>query len=109
MFIESVVSRYGVDAVSDLPTSQSIDLDPRRNEEPACDKPVRAFVSSLMCLGGMTRPDIANAVRAVACQTHYPAERHWRAVRKIIAYLNKTKDLGLVFVKDGNRKLSVFM
>ena len=57
----------------------------------------------------MTRPDIANAVRAVARQAHDPAERHWRAVRKIIAYLNKTKDLGLVFVKDGDRKLSVYV
>ena len=57
----------------------------------------------------MTRPDIANAVRAVAHQTHDPAERHWRAVRKIIAYLNKTKDVELVFVKDGDRKLSVYV
>ena len=43
-FIESVVSRYGVDAVSDLPASQSADLGPRRNDEPVCDKPVRAAV-----------------------------------------------------------------
>ena len=108
-FIESVVSRYGVEAVSDLPASQSADLGPRRDDEPVCDKPVRATVCSLIWLGGMTRPDIANAVRAVARQAHDPAERHWRAVRKIIAYLNKTKDLGLVFVKDGDRKLSVYV
>ena len=57
----------------------------------------------------MTRPDIANAVRAVARQAHDPAERHWRVVRKIISYLNETKDLGLVFVKDGDRKLSVYV
>ena len=57
----------------------------------------------------MTRPDIANAVSAVARQAHDPAERHWRAVRKIIAYLNKTKDLGLVFVKGGDLKLSVYV
>ena len=44
-------------------------------------------------------------VRPVARQAHDPAERHWRAIRKIIAYLNKMKDLGLVFVKDGDRKL----
>ena len=56
-FIKSVVSRYGVDAVSGLPTSQSADLDPRRNDEPACDKPVRSAVGSLIWLGGMTRPD----------------------------------------------------
>ena len=57
----------------------------------------------------MTRPDIANAVGAVARQAHDSAERHWRAVRKIIAYLNKTKDLGFVFVKDGDQKLSVYV
>ena len=108
-FIEFVVSRYEVDAVSDLPVSQSADLGPRRNDEPICDKPARAAVGSLIWLGGMTRPDIASAVRAVARQAHDPAGRHWRAVRKIIAYLNKTKDLGLVFVKDGERKLSVYV
>ena len=34
---------------------------------------------------------------------------HWQPVRKKIAYLNKTKDLELVFVKDGDRKLSVYV
>ena len=95
--------------MSDLPASQSADLGPRRNDEPVCDKPVGAAVGGLIWLGGMTRPDIANAVRAVARQAHDSAERHWRVVRNIIAYLNKTKDLGLVFVKDGDRKLSVYV
>ena len=57
----------------------------------------------------MTRPDIANTGREVARQGHDSAERHWRVVRKIIPYLNKTEDLGLVFVKDGDRKLSVYV
>ena len=95
--------------MSDLPASQSADLGPRRKDEPICDKPVRAAVGSLIWLGGMTWPDIANAVKAVVRQAHDPAERHWRVVRKIIAYLNKTKDLGFVFVKDGDRKLSVYV
>ena len=95
--------------MSDLPASQSADLGLRRNDELVCDKPVCAAVGSLIWFGGRTRPDIADAVRAVARQAHDLAKRHWRAVRKIIAYLNKTKDLGLVFVKDGNRKLSVYV
>ena len=108
-FIESVVSRDGVDAVSHLSASQPADLDPRTNDEPVCDKAVRAAVGKLIWLGGMTRPDIANVIRAVACHAHDSVERHWRAVRKIIAYLNKTKDLELVFVKDSDRKLSVYV
>ena len=73
------------------------------------NKAVRAAVSSLIWLGGVTWPDMANAVRVVARQVHDPAERHWRAVWRIIAYLNKAKDLGLVCVKDGDRKLSVYV
>ena len=57
----------------------------------------------------MTRPDTANAVRAVTRQAHDPAERHWRAVRRITACLDKMEDLGLVLVKGGGRKLSVYV
>ena len=38
-----------------------------------------------------------------------PAERHWRAVCKIISYLNGTKKLGLVLSKGGGLKLSVYV
>ena len=48
-------------------------------------------------------------VGAVARQAHDAGERHWRAVRKIIPYLNKTNNLGLVFGKDDDRKLSVYV
>ena len=87
VFIEHVASRYGVNTVSGLPAFQSEDLGPRREGEPVCDKPVRVAVGSLIWVGGMTRPDIANAVRGVARQAHDPAKRHGRAVPKIISYL----------------------
>ena len=56
----------------------------------------------------MTRPDIASAVRAVARHARNPAARHWKAVRKIIAYLKATKDLGVVFRRGGDLKLPLF-
>ena len=56
----------------------------------------------------MTRPDIASAVRAVTRHAHNPAARHWKAVRKIIAYLKSTKDLGIVSRWGGDLKLSLF-
>ena len=42
-------------------------------------------------------------------QAYDPAERHWRVVRKIIAYLNKTKDLELVFVEHGDQNISLYV
>ena len=93
--------------MSDLTASQSADLGLRGNDKPVVGKPVRAAVGSLIWLDGRTRLDIAGMVRLIAHQPHDPAERHWRAIRKMNAYLNKMKDLGLVFVKDGDRKLSM--
>ena len=44
----------------------------------------------------------------MARHAHNPAARHWKAVRKIIAYLKATKDLGVVFQRGGDLKLSLF-
>ena len=56
----------------------------------------------------MTRPDIASAVREVARHAHDPAARHWKAIQMMIAYLKATKDLGIVFRRGGDLKLSLF-
>ena len=59
-------------------------------------------------MSGMTRSAIASAVRAVARHPHNPAARHWKAIRKIIVCLKATKDLGVVFRREGDLKLSLF-
>ena len=56
----------------------------------------------------MTRLDIASAVRAVARHAHNPAARHWKMVRKIIGYLRATKNMGIVFRRGRDLKLSLF-
>ena len=73
-FIEYIASGYGVSTLSGLPASQSADLGLRREGEPVCDKPVREDVGSLIWVGGMTRPDITNAVKTVARPARDPAE-----------------------------------
>ena len=51
-----------------------------------------------MRLAGVTRPDIANASRAVADYSHSnPCERYWVAVDKILTYLNATRDLDITY------------
>ena len=56
----------------------------------------------------MARPDVVSAVRAVARHAHNPAVRHWKAVRKIIAYREAKKALGVVSRRGGALKLSLF-
>ena len=51
---------------SDIPATSDVDLRPREEGEPRGDWLYREAVSSPMWLSTMTRPDISNAVRAVA-------------------------------------------
>ena len=44
----------------------------------------------------------------MARHVHNPAAWHWKAVRKIIAYLKATEDLGVAFRRRGDLKLSLF-
>ena len=57
---------------------------------------------------GMTRPDITNAVRAVARYAHEPTERLWQAIMKILSYLNGTRSLGITYVWGSGLSLNVY-
>ena len=68
----------------------------------------REAVGSLMWLSTMTRPDISNAVRAVARHSHNPTDRHWKAVLKVMTYLHGTRGMGLTFVRCSGLDLTVY-
>ena len=65
-FGESMLNCFGVSSSFDIPTTPGVELGPREEGEPKGDWPYREAVGSLMWLSTMTRPDISNAVRAVA-------------------------------------------
>ena len=57
----------------------------------------QSAVGSLMYAMLGTRPDTAFAVSVVSRYASNPTEDHWKAVVRIFAYLNKTRNLQLVF------------
>ena len=110
-FAENLVAQYGISAKSNIPGSPGVDLGPRREGEPGGNEEFplyRPLVGSLMWLSVMTRPDIANALRACARHSHNPSPRHWKAVLQVAAYVNATKEIGLRFVRGSGLKLSVY-
>ena len=62
--------------------------------------PFREIVGSLTWIANQTRPDMANAVRAVARFYHDPKTIHCKAAQKILEYLNATSDLDLTSRRD---------
>jgi hypothetical protein len=80
-------------------------MSPQNEEEEAEMKtiPFREAVGSLMHVMVMTRPDIAYAVGQVAHYAQKPGKQHWRAVKRILAYLIKTKNYGLCFGRSSDQ------
>ena len=108
-YVESLMKRFDVQSISDIPASAGgADLRPKQGNEPGGDWPVREAIGSLMWLSTMTRPDIPNAVRAVARYAHEPTERVWQAIMKILSYLNGTRSLGITYVRGSGLSLNVY-
>lgn len=54
-------------------------------------------IGSLMYAMTSTRPDIAFAVGKLSRYTHNPSDIHWNAVNRVLRYLKKTIDYGIVY------------
>ena len=107
-FASALVERFGITKESDTPASPSVELLPRSENEPQTTEPYREAVGSLMWLANTTRPDLAQAVGAVARHSHDPSDTHWKAVRRVLEYVKMTVGFGLTFVRGSGKHLSAF-
>ena len=107
-FVRTLLKRFGVIHRESTPASPTADLGPTLESDLVVDRPFRQAVGGLMWLAGMSRPDIADAVRAVARHSHDPCERHWKAVMRIMGYLHETPDIGITYKKGKELSLSVY-
>jgi hypothetical protein len=110
-FTVNMVEKYNISTIANIPGSPGVDLGPRKDGEPGGNEEFpkyRALVGSLMWLSVMTRPDIANALRACSRHSHNPSPRHWKALLQVASYVNATKEIGLRFVRGSGLRLSVY-
>ena len=72
--------------------------------------PYREAVGSLLWLSNGTRPDISYAVSQVAKYMSNSGMEHWKAVKRILRYLNGTMDRKIVYNGKSNTiKVSVML
>ena len=55
--------------------------------------PTRLIMYAMLC----TRPDVAYALGIVSRFQADPREDHWKAVKNILKYLRKTRDIFLIY------------
>lgn len=86
-----------------VPADPNITLQPvESDEEKMCNAPYREAVGSLMFLAIVSRPDVAFAVNIASKFLNKPSENHWRAVKRIFAFLVGTVDVGIMYRSGGS-------
>lgn len=100
--------RFDIQYDSQTPSSVEFDLGLKKSDEKEGDCPYQQAVGGLLRISGMPRSDIASAVRAFTRHAHNPAARYWKAVRKVTANLEATRDVGVAFRRGGSLKLWLF-
>ena len=109
MYVKSVIKRFGmVDAkIGSMPAEPHTALCPlSEGEKEVGNVPYCEAVGALMFVAIVSRPDIAYAVNSVTKFLNKHGQIHWRAVKRIIAYLKGTSEFGIEF-RDGGSKLRV--
>ncbi len=113
MYIEEVLKRFSMENSKRglLPLRHGIHLFkkmcPNTSEEiqRMSKIPYASTIGSLMYAMLCTRPDIALAVSLTSRYQSNPGEEHWTAMKNILKYLRRTKDLFLIF--GGSSELKV--
>ena len=69
------------------------------------DVPYASAIGSIMYAMLCTRPDVCLAISLAGRYQSNPGEDHWTAVKNILKYLKRTKDMFLVY--GGDKELIV--
>ena len=83
-----LVKKFCLTSTQSVPLRVGVKLEEFDEDEKVGNWPFRESVGSLMWLSISTRPDIANAVRAVARYCTAPRAIHWKAALSILEYIN---------------------
>ena len=97
--IKDLLTKYGMDdaKTASTPCSTSIKLTKAGKPLDTQTHPYSALVGSLMYLSICTRPDIAQAVGALARYMAHPTIDHWTAAKIVLRYLAGTPNVGITF------------
>ena len=112
-YIERVLKRFSMENSKKgfLPYNHGIQLSkgmaPKTPEEKDRMKniPYASAIGSIMYAMLCTRPDVAYALGVTSRYQSDPGESHWTAVKSILKYLRRTKDLFLVYGGESELKI----
>ena len=104
-YTRKIIEKFGMAEAkpANVPADPHAALSPsEENDEKSSSVPYREAVGSLVFLAAVSRPDIAFAVNSVSKYLSNHNAAHWRAVKRIFAYLKSTIDYGIEYSSGGS-------
>nr|GFB96419.1 retrotransposon protein, putative, Ty1-copia subclass [Tanacetum cinerariifolium] len=114
-YLDKILKRYRMEGSKRDAIHMQVDchLDKSQCAESKDDKarmqnvPYASAVGSIMYAVRCTRPDVAFAQNIISRFQQSPGEAHWTAVKNILKYLRRTKDMFLVYGGNSDAELQV--
>ena len=96
---KDLLTKYGMTEAKSLSTPLSLATKLTKTGEPldTGSHPYSQLIGSLMYLSVCTRPDISQAVGALARYMANPTKEHWQAATNVLRYLAGTAEYGITF------------
>ena len=104
-YLDKMLKRFNMESSKKgfLPMSHGVRLSKTQCPETADERsrmsmiPYASAVGSIMYAMICTRPDVSYALSVTSRYQSDPGESHWTAVKNILKYLRRTKDMFLVY------------
>ena len=108
-YISSLLERAKMQLCKPLVTPMSTSTKLHKNDSPPFHDPslYRHIVGAFQYLT-LTRPDLSFVVNKVCQYMHNPSNNKWAAVKRILRYLQHTKDMCLFIPKSDTQFLQAF-
>jgi hypothetical protein len=109
-YVTKAIEKYGYDpkVTAESPMKDSYAIEKKPDDELFPDEDIRSKIGTLMYTAVCVRPDITFAVNYLARVTVHPSAEVCKAVDRVFAYLNGTKEYGIKITKGLDLALIVY-
>ncbi|MCP4341870.1 MAG: hypothetical protein GY799_24050, partial [Desulfobulbaceae bacterium] len=102
-YVQEILKKFKMENCKPVSTPADANVKLSKNDgDPVSQVQYQSLVGSLIFAAIGTRPDIAQAVGMVSQHNSNPGNIHWTAAKRILRYLNGTKNYSLKF--EGTRE-----
>lgn len=105
-YILEILDRFGMTESKPMKTPIEVNAKFQKDDSDHNENiPYRQAIGCLLYLAQATRPDIGFSVNKLSRYVSDPGQQHWTGVKRIMRYIQGTKDLKLTFTKDESNEM----